>query len=145
MWHELQHVSGFAADSRESVASPSTFVDESMTVQTRGEKVYIRFHGGKEDTGGQPFHQLADVAFVCGGDDETRTRDLRRDRPNSAPMKTTTCTKTSVISIPIDPDQSLLIPIDPKKWGQELALFTWLKSPTHPGARNTIPSDPTAP
>jgi hypothetical protein len=42
--------------------------------------------------------------------DETRTRDLRRDRPNSALAISRPYPKTPTISVPIDPDWSVLIP-----------------------------------
>ena len=47
------------------------------------------------------------------GSDETRTRDLRRDRAVGPPIKSNTYPGTPVISIPVSPFQSLSIPHSP--------------------------------
>ena len=58
-----------------------------------------------------------------GESDETRTRDLRRDRPVALLIKSTTYPGTPVISIPVEPFQSVSSPFQSQKlgtkWGQK--------------------------
>ncbi len=47
----------------------------------------------------------------CGGSDEPRTRDLRRDRAVARLIKSNTYPGTPVISIPIEPFQTVSVPL----------------------------------
>ena len=67
-------------------------------------------------------YHLELVAF--GGSDETRTRDLRRDRPSSHLIVSTTCLDSSVISVQIDPFRSILIP-ENQEQNQSRHLFAF--------------------
>ena len=56
-----------------------------------------------------------DYRRLSGGSDETRTRDLRRDRPSSHQIISTTCLDTSVISIVVRSFQFISVPFDPSR------------------------------
>ncbi len=85
----------------------------AKTVKGKGTLWKSGTTNANENREDRPFRLYCDIRPLSCGDDETRTRDLRRDRPMQALNKSRACRETSTISIPLRTFKSLLNPVAP--------------------------------